>query len=138
MRTTQNISQNSLSPDKAKIPDLPVTSSGFHSEILYMNYVLIIRILIKCNKETSLKIFRIFNVVPVSSVTRCSSSLDGLETSTQAVSKQAICNAVSLNLFLRYKDFREIGWQDMDWIIVAQDRRKWQAVVSVVMNLPVL
>jgi hypothetical protein len=55
-----------------------------------------------------------FNVVSVSSVTWCSSSLDGLETSNQTVCKQAICDAMSLNLVLRYKNFKEIEWQDMD------------------------
>jgi hypothetical protein len=32
----------------------------------------------------------------------------------------------------------EIGWGSVDWIQLAQDRDRWQAVVSVVMNLRVL
>jgi len=78
-----------------------------------------------------------FNVVSASSVTRCSSSLGGLETSNQTVGKQAICNAMSLNLVSRTKDFKEIGWQDMDSINLAQDRKRWQAVVKVVKDFPV-
>jgi hypothetical protein len=30
---------------------------------------------------------------------------------------------------------REIGWGDMDWIHVAQDRDQWRALVNTVMNL---
>ena len=35
-------------------------------------------------------------------------------------------------------DLEEGGYEDMDWIDVAQDRDIWRAVVSVVMNLLVL
>jgi hypothetical protein len=35
-------------------------------------------------------------------------------------------------------DLREIGSGGVDWIRLAQDRDRWQAVVSVVMNLQVL
>jgi hypothetical protein len=36
-------------------------------------------------------------------------------------------------------DFREIGWGGgVVWILVAQDRDRWQAVVNAVMNLQVL
>jgi hypothetical protein len=65
-----------------------------------------------------------FTVVSVSSVTRCSSSLGGLETSNQTACKQAKGNEISLNLVLRHKNFKKIGWQDMDWIILAQDRKR--------------
>jgi glucose dehydrogenase len=34
-------------------------------------------------------------------------------------------------------DFREIGWGDMDWIDLAQDRDQWKAIVNTVMNLQV-
>jgi hypothetical protein len=34
-------------------------------------------------------------------------------------------------------DLREIGWDDMDWIDLAQDRDQWRALVSMVMNLQV-
>jgi hypothetical protein len=34
-------------------------------------------------------------------------------------------------------DFRENGWDDMDWIDLAQDRDKWKALVNTVMNLRV-
>jgi hypothetical protein len=30
---------------------------------------------------------------------------------------------------------REIGWGDMDWIDLAQDRDQWRALVNMVMNL---
>jgi hypothetical protein len=31
-------------------------------------------------------------------------------------------------------DFREIGWADMDWIDLAQDRGKWRALVNMERN----
>jgi hypothetical protein len=34
-------------------------------------------------------------------------------------------------------DFREIGWDGMDWIDQAQDRDHWRALVGMVMNLRV-
>jgi hypothetical protein len=34
-------------------------------------------------------------------------------------------------------DLREIGWDGMDWIDLAQDRDQWRALVSTVMNLRV-
>jgi hypothetical protein len=35
-------------------------------------------------------------------------------------------------------DLREIGLGDVDWILLSQDRDRWRAVVSAVMNLRVL
>jgi hypothetical protein len=32
-------------------------------------------------------------------------------------------------------DLREIGWGDMDWIDVAEDRDQWRALVNTVMKL---
>jgi hypothetical protein len=32
---------------------------------------------------------------------------------------------------------QEVGWGGIDWIDMAQDRIKWRAVVSAVMNLRV-
>jgi hypothetical protein len=32
-------------------------------------------------------------------------------------------------------DLREIGWDGMDWIDLAQDRDQWRALVNAVMNL---
>jgi hypothetical protein len=34
-------------------------------------------------------------------------------------------------------DLREIGWESVDWIHLAQDRDWWQALVNMVMNLQV-
>jgi hypothetical protein len=34
-------------------------------------------------------------------------------------------------------DLREIGWEGMDWIDLAQDRDQWRALVNAVMNLRV-
>jgi hypothetical protein len=34
-------------------------------------------------------------------------------------------------------DLREIGWYDMDWINLAQDRDQWRALVNAVMNFQV-
>jgi hypothetical protein len=35
-------------------------------------------------------------------------------------------------------DHREIGWDGMDWIVLAQDRDQWRALVNTVMNLQVV
>jgi hypothetical protein len=35
-------------------------------------------------------------------------------------------------------DLRESGWGDVEWIHLAQDRDRWRALVSAVMNLRVL
>jgi hypothetical protein len=35
-------------------------------------------------------------------------------------------------------DLKEIGWEGAEWVQLAQDRGRWQAVVTVVMNLQVL
>jgi hypothetical protein len=32
-------------------------------------------------------------------------------------------------------DLREVEWEGVDWIHLAQDRNKWQALVNTVMNL---
>jgi hypothetical protein len=32
-------------------------------------------------------------------------------------------------------NFQEVGFGDMDWIGLAQDRDRWRAIVNVVMNL---
>jgi hypothetical protein len=34
-------------------------------------------------------------------------------------------------------DIREIGWNVMDWIDLAQDRDQWRALVNTVINLSV-
>jgi hypothetical protein len=34
-------------------------------------------------------------------------------------------------------NLREIGWDGMDWIVLAQDRDQWRALVNAVMNLRV-
>jgi hypothetical protein len=34
-------------------------------------------------------------------------------------------------------DLQEVGWGSMDWINMAQDRDRWRALVSAVMNLRV-
>jgi hypothetical protein len=33
-------------------------------------------------------------------------------------------------------DLQEVGWQGMDWIDLAQDRNRWQALVNMLMSLP--
>jgi hypothetical protein len=35
-------------------------------------------------------------------------------------------------------DLMEIGWGNIDWIQLAQDRGRWRALVNTVMNLRVL
>jgi hypothetical protein len=32
-------------------------------------------------------------------------------------------------------DLREIGWDSMDWIDLAEDRDQWRALVNTVINL---
>jgi hypothetical protein len=34
-------------------------------------------------------------------------------------------------------DLREIGWEGMDWMDLAQDRDQWRALVDTVVNLRV-
>jgi hypothetical protein len=34
-------------------------------------------------------------------------------------------------------DLREIGWEDVDWIRLAQDKNRWKCLVNMVMNLRV-
>ena len=38
----------------------------------------------------------------------------------------------------RKMDFQEVGCEGMDWIELAQDRYRWQALVNAVMNLRAL
>jgi uncharacterized protein YebE (UPF0316 family) len=32
-------------------------------------------------------------------------------------------------------DLQEVGWGDTDWIYLAHDRNRWQALVNAVINL---
>jgi hypothetical protein len=32
-------------------------------------------------------------------------------------------------------DLREIGWDGMDWMVLAEDRDQWKAFVKMIMNL---
>jgi hypothetical protein len=32
-------------------------------------------------------------------------------------------------------DIRELGWEGVDWIHLAQDRYQWQALVNTLMNV---
>jgi hypothetical protein len=34
-------------------------------------------------------------------------------------------------------DLVEVGWGDMDWIVLAKDRNRWRALVNSVLNLRV-
>jgi len=34
-------------------------------------------------------------------------------------------------------DLREIRWEFVDWMHLAQDRDRWQAVMNTVMNIPI-
>jgi hypothetical protein len=35
-------------------------------------------------------------------------------------------------------DLVEVGWGDVDWIGLAQDRSRWRALVNSALNLPVV
>jgi hypothetical protein len=35
-------------------------------------------------------------------------------------------------------DLREIGWRNVEWVHLVQDRVRWRAVVNAVMNIRVL
>jgi hypothetical protein len=35
------------------------------------------------------------------------------------------------------RDLLEVGWGDVDWIGLAQDRNRWRALVNSVLNLRV-
>jgi hypothetical protein len=37
----------------------------------------------------------------------------------------------------RWVDVGEVGWSDVDWIGLAQDRNRWRALVNSVLNLRV-
>jgi hypothetical protein len=41
----------------------------------------------------------------------------------------------SINISHLKMDLREIGWDGVDWIDVAQDRNQWRALVNTVLNL---
>jgi hypothetical protein len=45
---------------------------------------------------------------------------------------QDVCGLTNIKV-----DLREIGWDDMNWIDLAQDRDQWRALVNTVMNLRV-
>jgi hypothetical protein len=47
-------------------------------------------------------------------------------------SRQIVFTVITYNL-----DLREIGWEGMDWIHLAQDRDQWQALVNTEMNVQV-
>jgi hypothetical protein len=34
-------------------------------------------------------------------------------------------------------DLEEVGWGDVDWIVLAQDRNRWRALANMVMDLRV-
>jgi hypothetical protein len=38
---------------------------------------------------------------------------------------------------LKKIDLREVGWDGVDWIDLAQDRDQWRSLVNTVMNLRV-
>jgi hypothetical protein len=53
--------------------------------------------------------------------------------------KSVHCNLYNCSFQYAYLfiDLREIGWDGMDWIDVAQDRDQWRALVKTAMNLRV-
>jgi hypothetical protein len=43
-----------------------------------------------------------------------------------------------LDLYGKIMNLKDTRWEGMDWIHLAQDRDKWQALVNMIMNLWVL
>jgi hypothetical protein len=37
----------------------------------------------------------------------------------------------------KWMDIGEVGWRDVDWIGLAQDRNRWRALVNSVLNVRV-
>jgi hypothetical protein len=49
-----------------------------------------------------------------------------------------LCTIILYFICLRLlRDLGEVGWGDVDWIGLAQDRKKWRALVNSVLNLRV-
>jgi hypothetical protein len=49
-----------------------------------------------------------------------------------------ICFNLIVNIILIFRmDLGEVGWGDVDWIGLAQDRNRWRALVNSVSNLRV-
>jgi hypothetical protein len=42
---------------------------------------------------------------------------------------------IKINLKRPYINLKGIGWGDMEWIDLAQDRDQWRALVNILMNL---
>jgi hypothetical protein len=48
-----------------------------------------------------------------------------------------ILNMLVYRFCISNEHIREIGWDGVDWIELAQDRDQWRALVNTVMNLRV-
>jgi hypothetical protein len=51
--------------------------------------------------------------------------------------KTRMYKIIIILLYCIKMDLREIGWDGVDWIELAQDRDQWRALVNTVMNLRV-
>jgi hypothetical protein len=58
-----------------------------------------------------------------------------LSSSLYNPSKQRTFTIDLLLGIVTFKDLGEVGWGDMDWIALAQDRNRWRALVNSVLNL---
>jgi hypothetical protein len=60
-----------------------------------------------------------------------------LQNTQGEVNMSVILNIIKYVVLSYTFDLREIGWDAVDWIGLAQDRDQWKALVNTVMNIRV-
>jgi hypothetical protein len=46
----------------------------------------------------------------------------------------SFCSVILFEIGRGRGDIQAVGWKDMDWFVLAQDRDKWRELVNAVMN----